>query len=52
MKDELAIEIIKQLTRWANAQEALLAIAMEARAERVKLSAKMQEALKRPFQEK
>lgn len=52
MKDELGLEIIKQLKRWADAQEALLAIAMEARAERIKLSTRMQEALKRPLEER
>lgn len=40
------------LNRIADAQEGMLAIAAEARVERLKLSAKMQEAMKRPLQEK
>lgn len=44
--------IIEQLERIARAQEGMLAIAAEARQERLKLSAKMQEALKRPMQER
>lgn len=40
------------LERIARAQEGMLAIAAEARQERLKLSAKMQEAMKRPLQEK
>jgi len=40
------------LDRIARVQEQLLLIAAEARAERLKLSTKMQEALKRPMQEK
>lgn len=39
------------LERIALVQEGLLGIAAEARAERIKLSAKMQEAMKRPFEE-
>ena len=44
--------ILRQLTRIADAQENLLAIAIEARGERVKMAAKMADALKRPLQEK
>lgn len=40
------------LERIARAQEGMLAIAAEARQERLKLSAKMQEAMKRPFEER
>lgn len=40
------------LERIARAQEGMLAIAAEARQERLKLSAKMQEAMKRPLQER
>lgn len=45
-------ELLAILERIARAQEGMLAIAAEARAERIKLSAKMQEAMKRPFEEK
>lgn len=39
------------IERIARAQEGMLAIAAEARQERLKLSGKLQEALKRPFDE-
>jgi hypothetical protein len=45
-------ELLAVLERIARAQEGMLAIAAEARQERLKLSAKMQEAMKRPFEEK
>lgn len=45
-------KIVDILERIARAQEGMLAIAAEARQERLKLSAKMQEALKRPMQER
>lgn len=44
--------LIAVLERIARVQEGMLAIAAEARQERLKLSAKMQDALKRPFEEK
>ena len=45
-------ELLAVLERIARAQEGMLAIAAEARQERLKLSAKMQEALKRPMEER
>lgn len=45
-------ELLAILERIARAQEGMLAIAAEARQERLKLSAKMQEAMKRPLMEK
>lgn len=44
--------LTKALERIADAQESLLAIAVEARGERMKMAAKMADALKRPIQEK
>jgi hypothetical protein len=44
--------IATALEQIVRAQEGMLAIAAEARQERLKLSAKMQEALKRPMQER
>lgn len=49
MKDELAAEIIKQLTRSADAHEGMLAIAAEARVERLKLAEQMKERFKAGF---
>jgi hypothetical protein len=49
MKDELAIKIIEQLTRWADAQEALLEIARESRAERLNLAEQMKQRFKTGF---
>ena len=49
MKDELAEQIIKQLTRWADAQEKLVEIAEEARSERIKLSESMRERFRAGF---
>lgn len=45
-------QLIAVLERIARVQEGLLSIAMEARQERLKLSARMQEALKRPLEER
>lgn len=45
-------KLINILERIARAQEGMLAIAAEARQERIKLSAKMQEAMKRPLEER
>lgn len=44
--------IIEILERIARAQEGMLAIAAEARQERMKLSAKLQEKLQQPFEGK
>lgn len=49
---EFRTDLIGILERIAKAQEGMLSIAFEARTERLKLSAKMQEAMKRPFEGK
>lgn len=46
---EIIASLVTDLNRIANAQEKLLAIAEEARKERSTLSAKMQEAFRRPL---
>jgi len=45
-------KVVDVLERIARAQEGMLAIAAEARQERMKLSAKLQEKLKQPFEGK
>lgn len=45
-------KLLALIERIARAQEGMLAIAAEARQERMKLSAKMQEAMKRPLEER
>lgn len=50
--NDVGYEVCTQLRRIADAQEALLAIALEARGERMKMAAKMADALKRPLEEK
>lgn len=48
MDDYTTDELIKQLTRIANVQEALLKLAMDARQEKKDLAAQMKEVFRRP----